>query len=177
MQTSVYAGPRRALIGHGVWRERWIHRIAPASASRRLQQASPSSRELIIVVSDSCILPTILDHQIFQSGTAASAFLFPPERRSSDWTNFVSAVSDCADAQPNDSFSCLRRANVTSLVAATAVAYAKSSEQFPFQPAIDGPGGVLPDLPSKLWDRGRFAKIPFLAGTCEDEGYFAHLRV
>jgi carboxylesterase type B len=83
----------------------------------------------------------------------------------------VSAVPECANsAQVNDTFACLREANVTSLVAATDVAYAKSDEQFPFQPAIDGPGGLLPDLPSGLWERGEFAKIPFLTGNCKDEG-------
>jgi hypothetical protein len=43
-------------------------------------------------------------------------------------------------------------------------------EQFPWQPVIDGPGGFIPDLPSVLFKRGQFARLPFIAGTNLDEG-------
>ena len=80
-------------------------------------------------------------------------------------------MPECAnDVGSNDTFSCLRRADLETLVDATSEAYARSSEQFPFQPAIDGSGGLLPGLPSGFWERGEFARIPFLAGTCQDEG-------
>jgi hypothetical protein len=38
-------------------------------------------------------------------------------------------------------------------------------------PTIDGPGGVFPDLASRLYSRGHFAKLPFIAGTNLDEGW------
>jgi hypothetical protein len=37
-------------------------------------------------------------------------------------------------------------------------------------PVLDGPEGFLPDLPSRLYEEGRFANIPFIAGTQLDEG-------
>ena len=37
---------------------------------------------------------------------------------------------------------------------------------------IDGPNGLIPDLPSKLLSQGKFSKIPFMAGANLDEGMF-----
>jgi hypothetical protein len=47
---------------------------------------------------------------------------------------------------------------------------AAAIEQFPWEPVIDGPGGLIPDLPSVLFKRGQFARLPFIAGTNLDEG-------
>lgn len=41
-----------------------------------------------------------------------------------------------------------------------------------FAPALDGPTGLIPDHPSRLYDEGRFAKIPVLSGLNLDEGLF-----
>ena len=41
-----------------------------------------------------------------------------------------------------------------------------------FHPVIDGPDGLIPDLPSRLFAQGKFAKLPFIAGTNLDEGGF-----
>jgi hypothetical protein len=49
-------------------------------------------------------------------------------------------------------------------------AISKAPEQFGFDPTIDGSGGLYPDLPSRLFARGEFAKIPFICGTNLDEG-------
>ncbi|KAL1671468.1 Alpha/Beta hydrolase protein [Schizophyllum commune] len=35
---------------------------------------------------------------------------------------------------------------------------------------IDGPGGVVPDMPSTLYAKGEFAKIPTISGNVLDEG-------
>ncbi|CAK5266236.1 unnamed protein product [Mycena citricolor] len=41
-----------------------------------------------------------------------------------------------------------------------------------WDPVIDGPGGLIPELPSRLLLKEKFAKIPFIAGTNLDEGTF-----
>ncbi|KAG5721145.1 Lipase 2, partial [Termitomyces sp. T112] len=45
-----------------------------------------------------------------------------------------------------------------------------STELFPFDPTLDGPDGLLPDIPSKLFSEGQFARVPFITGTNLDEG-------
>ncbi|KAF7316247.1 Carboxylic ester hydrolase [Mycena indigotica] len=45
--------------------------------------------------------------------------------------------------------------------------WAAAANDLAFNPVIDGPGGVLPDLPSKLVPRSR---IPVIVGSCKDEG-------
>ena len=108
--------------------------------------------------------------QILQSGSAATMFTFDALRREDDWQSFVSQVPECANAVANNTFDCLRTANLSTIVAAGNFAYGAANEELPFVPTIDGPVGVIPDFPSKLFAEGHFAQIPFIAGTCLDEG-------
>ena len=108
--------------------------------------------------------------QIFQSGFASSAFIFDGNRREQNWKDFVSQIPECNNVSPLQTFDCIRTANTTTLLAASEFARAVANEQFPFWPVIDGPGGIIPDLPSKLWRRGQFARLPYIAGMCLDEG-------
>ncbi|KAI0011737.1 alpha/beta-hydrolase [Xylariaceae sp. FL0662B] len=39
-----------------------------------------------------------------------------------------------------------------------------------FQPVIDGPGGIIPDLPSVSWQKGNVLRIPILTGFNTNEG-------
>ena len=82
----------------------------------------------------------------------------------------MAAVPECASAGRGNTFACLRTANVTNIVSAGSVAQHASLENFVFVPVVDGPGGVLPELPSKILARGSFSRIPFISGTNEDEG-------
>ncbi len=45
-------------------------------------------------------------------------------------------------------------------------------ELFPFRPVLDGPEGILSDLPSRRLLRGAGGRVPFMAGTVLDEGPF-----
>jgi acetylcholinesterase len=45
-------------------------------------------------------------------------------------------------------------------------------EQFPFRPVLDGPGGIVSDLPARRLSRGAGGRVPFIAGTVLDEGLF-----
>lgn len=37
-------------------------------------------------------------------------------------------------------------------------------------PVVDGPSGVLPDLPGTLISEGRFNKVEFVGGHCTNDG-------
>ncbi|KAJ7614131.1 esterase 1 [Roridomyces roridus] len=108
---------------------------------------------------------------IFESGAQASSALFPPQRREAAWQNFVASVPSCASlSQSSDTFACLQKANTTEIFQGLATAMADATEEFPWDPVIDGPGGIIPELPSVLFSKGQFAKLPFISGTNLDEG-------
>ncbi|KAF5350557.1 hypothetical protein D9756_008575 [Leucocoprinus leucothites] len=108
---------------------------------------------------------------ILESGSQASSLNSHASRREIDWTNFVSGVTSCSsEAGSHNTFDCLRRANSSEMLPGVLNAISKAPEQFAFDPTIDGPGGLYPDLPSRIFARGKFAKIPFISGTNLDEG-------
>lgn len=39
-----------------------------------------------------------------------------------------------------------------------------------FSPAVEGPGGFLPDLPSRLIHQGNFSTVEFMGGHCTGDG-------
>ncbi|KAE9389992.1 esterase 1 [Gymnopus androsaceus JB14] len=86
-------------------------------------------------------------------------------------TTFVSGVPGCQNlASTNHTFECLKSVNTTAIFDGLVIAQNDLTEQFPWSPAIDGMGGFIPELPSLLFSKGVFAKIPFIAGTNLDEG-------
>ncbi|KAJ6606213.1 esterase 1 [Mycena vulgaris] len=108
---------------------------------------------------------------IFESGSQASPSLFTSERREVNWENFVGGVASCASkAKSGSTFVCLESATTTEILAGFVAAAAEAPNAFPWDPVIDGPGGLIPDLPSVLFKRGQFARLPFIAGTNLDEG-------
>ncbi|KAJ7766330.1 extracellular triacylglycerol lipase precursor [Mycena maculata] len=108
---------------------------------------------------------------IFESGSQATVALFTPERREVDWENFVGNVASCASlATSGNTFSCLQNASTTEIFEGILASIAEATEEFPWDPVIDGPGGLIPDLPSVLFRRRQFARLPFMAGTNLDEG-------
>ncbi|KAF9497593.1 lipase [Pleurotus eryngii] len=110
---------------------------------------------------------------IFESGFTATSLNFPASHREQSWANFVKDVPQCAStAGSKDTFSCLRSDSIdeATLLKAGSLADDQSGELFAWDPTIDGPGGILPDIPSKLLARGQFARLPFIAGTVLDEG-------
>jgi len=107
---------------------------------------------------------------ILESGSQSANRIFLPDRDESIFQTFVSAVPECSNQTTSDVFDCLRQANTSEILSAEATAIASSTEFFPFQPVIDGPGGLIPDIPSKLLAKGQFTKLPFISGTNNDEG-------
>jgi hypothetical protein len=97
--------------------------------------------------------------------------MFTPERREGNWHIFVGGVASCAStAISGSTFGCLRSTNSTEIFAGISAAAVGATEAFPWDPVVDGPAGLIPDLPSVLFKRGEFARLPFIAGTNVDEG-------
>ncbi|KAJ7857346.1 extracellular triacylglycerol lipase precursor, partial [Mycena olivaceomarginata] len=115
-------------------------------------------------------LQNLVRAAIFESGSAGGG--------QTDWDNLVRAVPECANCK-EDSIACLQRVNSSAaLLEAIETSWAESNEGYPFSPVIDGPHGLLPDLPSVLMAKGEFARVPFISGANLDEGtYFTRPNV
>ncbi|KAL5520477.1 hypothetical protein ACEPAG_9701 [Sanghuangporus baumii] len=76
----------------------------------------------------------------------------------------VTEVVGCSASGP-ESMPCLRRASVGAIVAAI-----NAVPGVPPGPVIDGPSGILPDLPASLVLSGNFTPVDIVAGHCTTEG-------
>ncbi|KIL63607.1 hypothetical protein M378DRAFT_79395 [Amanita muscaria Koide BX008] len=108
---------------------------------------------------------------IFESGHAMSPGISRPERREIDWQNFVRGVPSCSSlATTGNTFSCLQAANTSDIINGFFASFAEAPDQLPWNLALDGPDGVVPDYASRRFPRDEFARLPFIAGTNLDEG-------
>jgi carboxylesterase type B len=64
----------------------------------------------------------------------------------------------------------LKLANSTEILTGVVNALTNAPELFGFDPTLDGPGGLFPDIASRVLAQGKFARLPFIAGTNMDEG-------
>ena len=117
-----------------------------------------------------CLLNNPRFLQILQSGSPASNMIFNTSNRAFAWESLTSAVPECDGVPANTTFDCLRRASAETIINATNYVFTHVPAEFPFAPVIDGSRGLIPDLPSRLLKKGRFARIPVITGTCLDEG-------
>ncbi|KAG7439417.1 alpha/beta-hydrolase [Guyanagaster necrorhizus] len=104
-------------------------------------------------------------------GCASSPVIYNASARESTWQDFVAGTTGCKSvAGTQNNFGCLQAVNSSAIYQGIVEAYALAIEDFPFYPVLDGTSGVLPDLPTQLWAKGKFATIPFISGTNLDEG-------
>ncbi|HVW25291.1 MAG TPA: carboxylesterase family protein [Polyangiaceae bacterium] len=75
----------------------------------------------------------------------------------------------------SDALACLRGKSVTDIMAnAQQPDLTSGTVQNPpwsFNVVVDGPGGFLPDQARALFDSGNIAKVPYILGSNNDEGY------
>jgi len=113
----------------------------------------------------------IYGSQIFESGSAATPLTHTASFRQHSWDQFVSSVPACASlAGTDNTLDCLVDADITDLLEGINASREFAIEDFPWDPTLDGLGGIYPDYPSVLFQRRQFARIPFVAGTNLDEG-------
>ncbi|TFK25301.1 lipase I [Coprinopsis marcescibilis] len=111
---------------------------------------------------------------IFESGQANTASAFTATERESRWQGFVRNVTSCsAVATSGNTFPCLQNASEEEISTSYLGSLGRTFDPMLWGPVIDSGGkGLLPDFPSKLYKKGKFARIPFIAGTTLDEGTF-----
>ncbi|KAF8993117.1 extracellular triacylglycerol lipase precursor [Hymenopellis radicata] len=108
---------------------------------------------------------------ILESGSAASSVTFDAAPRQDSWEGFVDGIPSCKElATTNVTFDCIRLANTSEVFEGLLHSIAVADELISFTPTLDGPDGLFPDYPSRLFSQGKFARIPFIAGTNLDEG-------
>jgi acetylcholinesterase len=76
-------------------------------------------------------------------------------------------------AYENSTFECLREAPFESIVAAvnnTAGLLSYAGLNLTFGPRVEGPGGFLQDTFRQGIAKGKYVKVPIVAGECADEG-------
>ncbi|RXW15268.1 hypothetical protein EST38_g10579 [Candolleomyces aberdarensis] len=113
---------------------------------------------------------------IMQSGSPNSLPVFRASRNELAWQQFVGNVASCAyTATSGHTFPCLRNATTEEITTGLTRSVMEENlfSNFVWTPALDTrPGSVYPDLSSRLYSKGQFARIPFIAGTNLDEGTF-----
>ncbi|KAI8624027.1 alpha/beta-hydrolase [Xylariaceae sp. FL1651] len=119
--------------------------------------------------------PPPFQKAILESGAATARAVFVPNHPLHE-QQFQEFLTQCGLNDDNVSgdelFSQLRNLPYATLVAASNAIWRKWSGtlHWPFQPVIDGAGGVIPDLPVTSWAKGNVLRIPILTGFNTNEG-------
>ncbi|EAU89349.2 lipase I [Coprinopsis cinerea okayama7 len=111
---------------------------------------------------------------ILESGTASCLSAVPAAEKNTLWESFVRSVPSCAGvAASGKTLPCLQDATEDEIL----TSYLKFintdflASGLAWVPTLDlGPGSLFPGVPSELYRKGKFARIPFIAGTTLDEG-------
>jgi len=106
---------------------------------------------------------------IFESGEAGTTGIFDANKSIDQWNIFVNNTPTCA-GNSGDEFSCLRAATTDELMAAANAGLAATVGEFPFFPVLDGPDGLIPELPSDRLQSPAVETIPFMSGSTLDDG-------
>jgi acetylcholinesterase len=96
--------------------------------------------------------------------------IFDGYRGTPSWMLFAKSTQSCATALPNQTFPCLIAADSSDLRASLKASMA--IDPIAFRPVLDGPGGIISDLPARRLSKGTGGQVPFIAGTVLDEGLF-----
>lgn len=114
--------------------------------------------------------------QIFQSGSPNGLRTHAAARNEPIWQDFVGNVASCANISTSGKvYDCLKLAPIEEIFTAV-MQGATTIVDLPWDPTLDaGEGSVYPDYASRLYAKGHFARIPFIAGTNLDEGSYLAL--
>ncbi|KAF8211708.1 extracellular triacylglycerol lipase precursor [Mycena galopus ATCC 62051] len=103
---------------------------------------------------------------ILASGSPATFPATTAGQKQPIWENLVAGVPSCASiATSGTTLPCMKNASVTDILASFTEIGTTA-----WGPVTDGPGGVLPDIPSNLYAAGKLSAIPFISGDVLDEG-------
>ncbi|KAI2634251.1 alpha/beta-hydrolase [Hypomontagnella submonticulosa] len=117
--------------------------------------------------------PPPFQKAILESGGSTARATFVPTHPLHE-QQFQEFLVQCGlqDTPDDKIFEELRALPLDKLVAASNAIWRRwnASLRWPFQPVVDGPGGIIPDLPIKSWEKGNVLRIPIMTGWNTDEG-------
>ncbi|KAI8949516.1 alpha/beta-hydrolase [Xylaria longipes] len=118
--------------------------------------------------------PPPFQKAIIESGGSTARAVFVPDHPLHE-QQFKEFLTKCGilEVYDNDKlFDKLRDLPYNTVVSAGQAMWKTWSDtlRWPFQPVIDGPGGVIPDLPINSWRKGNVLRIPILTGFNTNEG-------
>ncbi|TRX92912.1 hypothetical protein FHL15_006318 [Xylaria flabelliformis] len=118
--------------------------------------------------------PPPFQKAILESGSSLARAVFVPNHDLHE-TQFKQFLAKCGIMEVIDEdmlFDTLRSLPYDTVVSAGQAIWGQYSGglRWPFQPVIDGPGGVIPDLPLNSWQKGNVLRIPMLTGFNTNEG-------
>ncbi|KAK7978327.1 hypothetical protein PG996_004370 [Apiospora saccharicola] len=117
--------------------------------------------------------PPPFQKAIMESGSALARAVFNPTHPLHE-KQFKEFIQQCGleDVPDDELFAKLRALPASKIFSANNALVGKywSTLQWPFQPAIDGAGGVVPDLPRESWAKGNVLRIPIITGFDTNEG-------
>ncbi|KAI0395981.1 alpha/beta-hydrolase [Xylariaceae sp. FL0594] len=117
--------------------------------------------------------PPPFQKAILESGGATARAVFAPDHRlhEQQFQAFLAlcGISDVPDDQIVEK---LRGLSFDTMETASRAVWDKwyDSLKWAWQPVVDGPGGVIPDLPINSWNKGNVLRIPILTGFNTNEG-------
>ncbi|KAI0875406.1 alpha/beta-hydrolase [Hypoxylon argillaceum] len=117
--------------------------------------------------------PPPFQKAIIESGGSTARAVFVPNHPLHE-QQFQEFLTQCgiSGVSDDDLFDKLRDLSYSTVVSASQAVWKAWSQtlRWPFQPVIDGPGGVVPNLPIISWQKGNVLRIPILTGFNTDEG-------
>ncbi|KAI1093808.1 alpha/beta-hydrolase [Rostrohypoxylon terebratum] len=117
--------------------------------------------------------PPPFQRAILESGGSLARATFVPTHplHEQQFQEFLSAAG-VNDTSSDKLFDELRALPLDKIANASNAVWRRwnGSLRWAFQPVIDGPGGIIPDLPSQSWKKGNVLRIPILTGFNSNEG-------
>lgn len=110
---------------------------------------------------------------IIESGATTARAVYPPTNamHQEQFDSFISKLG--LSSVPEDQLlSKLREQDVNAIKDASEAVYNayNPSIRWPFQPVIDGAGGLIPTAPIDAWEAGNWTRVPILTGFNTNEG-------
>ncbi|RDL39149.1 uncharacterized protein BP5553_03489 [Venustampulla echinocandica] len=117
--------------------------------------------------------PPLFHKAIIESGGATARAVRPYDNSLFE-TQFQEFISHAGllDVPSDKLIDQLRALPWSKIKAASETIYGKydTSVRWPFQPVIDGEGGIIPIAPIKAWQAGKWHQVPILTGFNTNEG-------
>ncbi|KAH6657671.1 Alpha/Beta hydrolase protein [Truncatella angustata] len=118
--------------------------------------------------------PAPFQKVIMESGGPTARAVFAPSHplHEKQFQEFLKACG-LSGTPDEDVFTQLRALPLSKIQSASSSIwnkYNRPSLRWAFQPSIDGPGGVVPDLPTQSWEKGHVLRIPIMSGFDTNEG-------